>query len=225
MRVAAMQPGYLPYLGVFDLMKRSELFIIEDSLKFTKQDWRNRNRIRTEKEWTFLTVPVQKGSASARICDVQIDNNQPWAKRHWNLLRMHYGKAPHWKRYSPFLKETYAQTWSSLLDLDMHLFDFLAKEFAIDTRCVMLSDLDFDFGDDKTRSLVDLCLSVGATTFLEGARGKDFIEEKQFADAGVSIEFQDYECKPYPQQYDPFVPQMAAIDLLLNVGPKGAALI
>ena len=223
--VAALQPGYLPWLGYFDLMKRADLFIVEDSLQYTKQDWRNRNRIRTAAGAEYLTVPVQKGATGRTMREVCIDNGQPWGRRQWNLLRANYAKAPYWETYAAFIEETLKWPWELLLDLDLHLADFLAGEFEISTPTKLLSDVDVTFGSDKTQSLIDLTQAVGASAFIEGASGKSFIECDRFAAAGLEIQFQDYVCRAYPQQYKPFVSHLSALDLLLNVGPAGAALI
>jgi hypothetical protein len=223
--VAALQPGYLPWLGFFDLMKRSDLFIIEDSLKFTKQDWRNRNRIRTAQGTGYLTVPVKKGATDLRINDVMIDNSRPWGRRHLNLLEHNYRGAPYWADYEAFLRETFDRAWTRLIDLDLWFIDFFRREFAIKTETALLSELAVTFGPDKTRSLVELLQAVWGDVFLEGATGKGFIEPTQFEEAGLRVEFQDYVCRPYPQQFKPFVSHLSAIDLLLNTGPDGSDVI
>ncbi len=225
MIVAALQPGYLPWVGFFDLMKRCDLFIVEDNLQYTKQDWRNRNRIRTAKDFAYLTVPVKRVASTARINEVEIDNGQAWGRRHWNLLRQNYAKAPYWKDYAPFIEDAFKREWNILLDLDMHFVEFLAKEFGIATPCKMLSDIPVTFGPDKTKSLVDLLKAVGGHTFREGSTGKTFIEAAQFEAAGLEVEFQDYVCRPYRQQFEPFMSHLSAIDLLLNEGPEGGELI
>ena len=225
MIVAALQPGYLPWLGFFDLMKRSDLFVIEDSLKYTKQDWRNRNRIRTAQGSAYLTVPVKRGAPSLPINEVQIDNSQPWRRRNWNLLRENYGNAPFWSTYEPFLSETFGRAWSRLIDIDLWFIEFLAREFSISTPTTLLSDLDVKFSTDKTQSLVDLVRTVGADIFLEGSSGRNFIDTDQFEAAGLGIAFQDYVCRPYRQQFEPFISHLSAIDLLLNEGPAGSEFI
>jgi len=223
--VAALQPGYLPWLGFFDLMKRSDLFIIEDNLKYTRQDWRNRNRIRTAGGTVFLTVPVKKGSPLLRIDEVLIDNSHAWARRHWNLLEHNYGHAPFWPQYGLFLKETFERCWMRLIELDLWFIEFFRGEFSLDTETVLLSELPIVFGADKTDSLVRLLKLVHGDILLEGAAGRGFIEPLQFDRAGLSIEFQDYTCQPYQQQYEPFISHVSALDLLLNIGPEGRKLI
>ena len=225
MIVAALQPGYLPWLGFFDLMKRSDLFVIEDSLKYTKQDWRNRNRIRTAEGFSYLTVPVKRGATSLLINQVEIDNGQPWTRRNWNLLRENYRNAPFWSTYEPFLRETFDRTWTRLIDIDLWFTEFFAKEFNILTPTTLLSKLPVKFAPDKTQSLVDLAQAVGADTFLEGSSGRSFIDADLFDAAGLGLIFQDYVCRPYRQQFEPFISHLSAIDLLLNEGPAGAELI
>ncbi len=225
MIVAALQPGYLPWAGFFDLMKRCDLFVIEDSLQYTKQDWRNRNRIRTAHGWAYLTVPVRKGPVERRINQVEIDNGQPWARKHLNLLRQNYCKAPFWGRYRPFIEESYSRTWTMLIDVDMWFIKFLRDEFDIDTPANFLSEVGTEFDDDKTGSLIRLTRDVGADTFLEGKSGEGFIDERRFAEAGLDVVFQDYTCKPYRQQFEPFISHLSALDLLLNEGPKSTELI
>lgn len=225
MIVAALQPGYLPWIGFFDLMKRSDLFIIEDTLQYTKQDWRNRNRIRTREGLAYLTVPVKKASVYTPINRMEIDNSQSWGIKHFSLLRIHYSKAPYWNVYESFLYETLSHSWSSLIDLDLHFMDFLAKEFGIVTERRLLSDIPITFGPDKTKSLVELTQAVKADMFLEGASGRNFIDVKQFEEAGLGIQFQDYVPSPYRQQFFPFIPYLSALDLLLNEGPEGTQFI
>lgn len=225
MIVGALQPGFLPWLGFFEVMKQSDLFVVEDSLKYTKQDWRNRNRIRTAKGTSYLTVPVEKDACSKNIRDVRIAEGHKWQQRHLNILRTNYGRAPYWKQYEAFLEETYERSWEFLLDLDMHWMEFLVKEFRIRTPYKMLNDLGVRFGPDKTASLVELTLTVGADTLYEGASGRAFIDVAQFEAAGLQITFQDYQPQPYRQQFEPFISHLSAIDLLLNDGPDGARFI
>ena len=223
MIIAALQPGYLPWLGFFDLMKRCDVFVIEDSLKYTKQDWRNRNRIRTRQGWVYLTVPVEKGATGKRIRDVSIDNSRDWASRHYTLLRENYRHAPYWDQYAPFLEESFRRSWTNLHELDLHFIEFFAREFQIATPRRLLSELGVEFTGDKTGDLVDLARAAGGTTFIEGSTGKSFVNVEQFQAAGLEVLFQVYDCRPYPQQFEPFVSHLSAIDLLLNLGPASGA--
>jgi len=225
MIVAAIQPGYMPWVGFFDLMKRCDLFVVADNLQYTKQDWRSRNRIRSPEGFAYISVPVKRAHRGTPINKIEINNNHPWQTQHMNVLKYNYRNAPFWPKYEPVLQEMFDRDWIRLLDLDLWCMEFFANEFKINTPTMLLSDLPVTFGRDKTDSLIALTRAVGADTFLEGASGKQFVDISKFDEAGLSIEFQEYVCRPYRQQFEPFMSHLSALDLLLNEGPAGTTLI
>ena len=58
MIVAIHQPQYLPWIGYFEKMDRTDAFVLLDTVQFKKNEWQNRNRIKTPEGWQWLTVPV-----------------------------------------------------------------------------------------------------------------------------------------------------------------------
>src|SRR4029450_6585118 len=92
--VVIEQPNYIPWLGYVDLIRQSDVWIWYDDVQYTRRDWRNRNRI-AGNDPLWLTIPVKaKGGFAQRICDVQIDDAQPWARRHLDMIRRCYARAP-----------------------------------------------------------------------------------------------------------------------------------
>src|SRR5690349_15770355 len=105
MRVAVIQSNYIPWKGYFDIIHDVDVFIFYDDLQYTKNDWRNRNQIKSSYGLQWLTIPV--GQRSDRlICDVQIADSG-WQKKHWEKLRHSYARAPFFSRYAPFLEDIY----------------------------------------------------------------------------------------------------------------------
>ena len=91
MRVTILQPSYLPWLGFFEQMSRSDKFVLLDDVQYTRRDWRNRNRIRVRENWIWLTVPVQqKSHFSQSLLETRIDNSVSWRSKHLETLRQHY---------------------------------------------------------------------------------------------------------------------------------------
>jgi len=105
--LVVLQPGYLPWLGFFDQMRRADAFIYYDDVQFDKHGWRNRNRVKApDGRPHWLTVPVlHSGRNWPRILDVGIDNRTPWARKHVGTLRQFYSRAPHLERYLPELAD------------------------------------------------------------------------------------------------------------------------
>jgi len=96
--VGILQPGYLPWLGFFEQLHKSDVFVMYDDVQYDKNGWRNRNRIKTVQGVSWLTVPV-KGSTLLNVNQVLIDNSQPWVRKHLMALRVNYACAAYFKRY------------------------------------------------------------------------------------------------------------------------------
>ena len=225
MRVVILQPGYLPWLGFFDQMARCDLFVYHNDIEYDKQSWRNRNRIRTKEGWTWLTVPVKlKEHSSCKISEMRIDYSKKWQRRHWNLILENYRKAPFFKAYKDAFHEIYNRSWELLLDMNVFLVETLMKMIGIHRRIMFSSELNL--GDvTKTDRLIKLLKKIGASTFLEGSAGRNYIEEHKFTDAGIELEYHDYVHPVYEQQFDPFIPYLSVMDLLFNCGDKSLSII
>lgn len=94
MKVTVHQPQFLPWLGYLDKIARADLFVVLDQVQFKKQEWQNRNRIRTACEWQWLTVPVLQRFGQ-RIEEVRVNRQVDWRRQHLRALTMHYAKAPY----------------------------------------------------------------------------------------------------------------------------------
>src|SRR6266700_2308559 len=88
-RLAILQSNYIPWKGYFAIIHDVDEFVFHDDLQYTKQDWRNRNRIKTERGATWLTIPVGN-SEKRRICDVELPGGS-WAADHWRRIAAAYG--------------------------------------------------------------------------------------------------------------------------------------
>lgn len=222
MIVSAHQPQYLPYLGFFHKMARSDLFIWLDDVQFKKREFQNRNRVRTPQGWMWLTVPVvSKGRYEQKISEVEIDEARPWRKEHWEALKHNYGRAPHYKEHAPFFEAVYARAWTHLQPLCLELCGYLCKSFGIKTPTRLASE--FKVATASTQRLVELTKAAGGTAYLSGAGGRDYLEEGLFKDAGLGLDYQDFHGPEYPQCFPGFEGNLAAADFLFNVGTAKAA--
>jgi hypothetical protein len=99
MVIGILQPGYLPWLGFFEQMYRSDVFVIYDDVQYDKEGWRNRNRIKTSKGIQWLTVPVViKFEEHPLINEIKINNTVNWRKKHLSSINQNYSKASFFKR-------------------------------------------------------------------------------------------------------------------------------
>lgn len=222
--IGILQPSYLPWLGYFEQIARSDVFVLYDDVQFEKGSWRNRNRIKTPKGPMWLTVPVlTKGRGPQSIYSVQINNAQPWGQKHLRSIVQHYARAPHFQAYSGQLLALIGGVWDSLCDLNIALIRHLAQALGITTRFVLASELDAP--GSGTSRLVDIVERLGGSVLYEGAAGRQYIEEDLFAARGLRIEYQDYQHPRYEQLHGEFLPYLSVVDLLFNHGPDSLAIL
>jgi len=225
MKIAIMQPGYLPWLGFFDLMYHCDKFVFFDDVQYTKKDWRNRNRIRTKDGWMWLTVPViTKERRFQLISEVEINNTINWPRKHLTSLMVNYAKAPYFDMYYSELKEILSgREWKYLAEVNVALISWMAKKLGIMVPCIMSSTLGV--GGEKEEHIINICRVLGASQLYDSKAAKAILNCSRITEAGISCEFQDY-CHPqYQQAHRPFIPYMSVVDLLFQCGLKSLAVL
>jgi len=219
MIVSINQPAYLPWLGYFQRIAMSDLHIILDHVQFEKNSFTNRNKIKTGNSWSWLTVPVKtKGKfGDLPINSLEIDNNSNWRTKQWKTIINNYCKANYFQEHQAFFELVYQQDWQHLLQLCNEINHYLLKAFKISVPLLFSSTINCKHSKDEL--ILELCQKVGASTYLSGSLGRNYIREELFQQAGIQVIYQDYHHPKYPQCLEhTFEPYMSAIDLLFNCG-------
>lgn len=222
MNVVILQPSYIPWRGYFDQIRRADLFIFYDDVQYDKHGWRNRNRIKTHQGSQWLTIPVHTQGVVIEhtpINEVRIAWQQPWNQRHWRAIREAYSKAPFFRDYAPWLEEVYERRPERLVDFTIPLTIEIANKLGIcDTRFARSSE--FNATGQKTERLIQILTQVGATHYISGPSARSYLDESQFQEAGITLEYMEYNYPEYPQRHPPFDPQVSILDLLFMTGPE-----
>ena len=216
--VVVLQSNYIPWKGYFDLVHDADLFVFYDDLQYTKNDWRNRNRLKTDKRLEWLTIPVGS-DANRLICEVQLPN-PIWQAKHWKTVRQHYGACPHFERYRPFFEDVYlGRQWSYLSELNHHLIKGISKDIlGIGTQ--FRDSREYSLNGQKLDRLLDLVCQAGADRYVSGPSAASYIDPARFKKKGIELVWKDYTGYPeHPQRFPPFRHDASILDLLFNVGP------
>lgn len=218
MRAAILQSNYIPWKGYFDLMNRADVFIIYDEVQYTKNDWRNRNKIKTANGLVWLTIPVRQEKLSQRIIDTKVVNNE-WRKKHWNAISLSYSRAPYFKEYRVMFEEVYLNSTETYLSkINYQFFIAINNILGINTKLVWSNELNLVEG--KTERLVDLCKKVGADEYVSGPAAKDYLQTNLFDKEKIKVSWMDYSgYAEYRQLYPPFEHGVSVLDLIFNEGP------
>lgn len=226
--VAIIQSCYVPWRGYFDIIRRSDLFILLDDVQFTRRDWRNRNKIKTAQGPHWLTIPVEsKGRYLQRISDTVVAD-PAWSAAHWRTIEAAYRKAPGFEEAGPAIERLYQAVADErrLSAINRCFLEGLAALMGIHTPLARSDDIlslaELDALDPAGR-LIALCRAVGADRYISGPAAKSYIEEDRFRDQGIEVVWHDYPDYPdYPQLHGAFDAKLSVVDLLLNVGGDAA---
>ncbi|MFH1641227.1 MAG: WbqC family protein [Candidatus Omnitrophota bacterium] len=222
MVLSVHQPQYIPWLGYFDKIAKSDTFVFLDQVQYKPREFQNRNKIRTQNGWMWLSVPVVGGKGRQKICDCLIENESDWQEQHLRSLKTWYAKSGFFDAHLPFFQGLYSTDWARLMDLNIEVINYILGHLGIEKKIYLESGLNIQSA--KTERIVDLCSKLGADTYLSGVGGKDYLEEEKFSDAGIHLVYQDFVHPVYRQQFtkedSDFIPFMSCVDLLFNEGAR-----
>jgi len=223
--VSINQPAYLPWLGYFDRIIKSDIHIVLDHVQFEKNSMVNRNKIRTPQGWAWMTVPVlTKGRfGDLSISTLKINDTVRWSKKHWRTLEMNYSRAPFFDEYAPFFMDVFHREWSYLSLLVNEINSYVLEVLDVGTRIVYSSDLGVT--QKKTDLILELCKKVDAKTYISGPFGRDYLDRGKFEELNIQLQFHDYSHPAYRQAFSGFEPYMSVIDLLFNHGPDSLEIL
>jgi WbqC-like protein len=218
--VVIEQPNYIPWCGYFDLVRQSDVWVWYDDVQYTKRDWRNRNRVAGDvAEW--LTIPVKtKGRFAQRICDVEIDDSQPWRRRHLETIRRCYARAPFFEPMFALIQSSLASDFTCLADLTIHINEAICSLIGFSPSFLRSSQLQRT-GSSGEKRLIETCRCVGGDVYLSGPAARAYIDPRAFAAAGIELRYIVYDYPPYARGSKPFVPNLSIIDMLAWLGPRG----
>ena len=213
-----MQPTYLPWLGYFDLMQKSDVFVFLDHAQFSKQSWQQRNKIRDKNGELILTIPVKHcHHKESLIKDVLIDKSRNPLKKHFKSLEINYSKSRNYPFIIENLREIYSKDYDTLMELNIDLIQLGCRLKKIIPKIVYSSDLQVV--GQKVEALVDICKKVDADHYLSPVGSKEYIEQNNlFRQNNIELNYQNYVHPVYQQiNYSDFISHMSFIDYLFNV--------
>ncbi|MFX1507336.1 MAG: WbqC family protein [Promethearchaeota archaeon] len=226
--IAIHQPNYFPWLGYFNKIYCSDVFVFHDNVKFTKRSLTKRTLIRkapTSSEKTYLTVPVKKTSDYDLIKDLNADHNQNWQSKHINQLKGVYHKSPYFKEYFPLIKELFQsfKDVESLVDVNILSIKGIMEILSLDNDTVRSSELQVE--GVKSEYNINLIKHFQGTIYLSGTGARGYQTEEDFTKSDIKLIYQEIfnflEENPYYQAQGEFINGLSVLDALFNIGADG----
>lgn len=223
MLVAIHQPQYIPWLGYFHKLDQASAFVVLDTVQYKKNEFQNRNRIKTAQGPRWLSVPVSY-SFGQTIAQVRVNNATGWPHKHLATLAQSYARAPFFELVQPRLSELLSRPWEFLSRLNTAVIRLMAGLLGISTPLYTASELGEDDPDPDER-LIRLTRRLGGETYLAGPGGRDYMNLAKWEAAGIGVRFQEFHHPAHAQLHGPFEPRLSALDLLYNHGPASLKIL
>ncbi len=227
MTVSIHQPNYLPWLGFFDKIAKSDIFVIFDDVQFPrgKNHFGHRNLIKTNSGSKWLTVPLLNKSDFKKFNEIEINYNG-WNVEQLRLIDVFYKNTQYYTDYCYDLKELLHVKYNSLSAMNTELIKYFMKCLNINTQIIYSSEIcpENIFGSNK---ILHILKALSATTYITGSGpgSMRYIKEDDFKENNINLIWQHYNHPSYTQQFNEFVPYMSIIDLLFNEGQNSKNII
>lgn len=221
MKVSIHQPQYLPWIPYFTKISKSDVFVLLDDVQFQKNGLQNRNYIWGSNGETRLTLPVNH-KLGDKINTVKVCEPGSYIK-HWKTIEMNYRKAPFFEELRPALEQLYQSKPELLVDMNIALIRFFLDYAGIDTPLVLSSEMEKT--GEKSDLILSICKNLGATSYLSGSGGIEYLHTQDFDANGIRVELMEYTFQEYKQVTNKggFIPKLSALDLIMNEGRQFAA--
>jgi hypothetical protein len=219
--VAIMQPTYLPWLGYFELIARSDVFVFLDVVQFEKQSWQSRNRLKgSNGEPFWLSIPIASHPVDTLIKDVELASplTYDWRRKHIASIAASLNRAPFYSEIASGLEAWYRKDHKYLSDFNIEIVTGIAERLGSSSRFVRASSLDVK--GKRTDLLLEICQAVRATRYYSPAGARAYLDGEQevLTSAGIEVTYQQFDHPVYEQRFGEFVSHLSIVDVIANVG-------
>jgi hypothetical protein len=214
MKLAIMQPYFLPYIGYYQLVSAVDAFIVYDNIKYTKKGWINRNRILLNGKDVHLTIPLKRGSDALEIFHRELAADFDRMKLIRKLIGL-YKFASHFNSNFPLIKKIVEYEDNNLFNYLFNSLEESCKILHIKTPIIKSSTVKIDHGLMSQEKVIAICNALGADTYINLIGGVNLYDKAKFASHGINLQFLKANRFEYEQFGLPFVPWLSILDMLM----------
>jgi len=224
MKLGIMQPYFFPYLGYFDLINRTDRWIVFDVVKYAPKSWMNRNRVLDpSKDWQYINVPVDRHVGEGRICDVTvIEAKAAHARILGQLLHYRKARAPYYTPVTELVNEAFASHRGKLLrDLNLRTLLAVCNYLGIEINYDILSEMHLTLPaiDHAGQWALEIAGALGAREYINPPSGRDIFREADWRARGIDLSFTKPLDYHYPSGSYTFVERLSILDVLMWNAP------
>lgn len=217
--VVIHQPDFIPYIGFFERLLYADIYVVLDNVQYVrrnKDQWTNRDQIKTRNGRKWITVNVKKTDNQTKINKICLSEEHKWRSKCKNILRSNYCGASYYGEINQYIDKIIDFECELLIDFNIHAIQIINSILDIKIEMVLASDLYPEGKKDELN--ISIVKKLGCTQYLSGMGAKAYCNEKLYEENGIKIIWQDFQHPVYPQQFGEFIPYLSIVDLLYNCG-------
>lgn len=215
MKLAIMQPYFLPYIGYFQLINAVDKFVIYDDVNYINKGWINRNNLLAGGKAQLFSIPLKEASQNKHIVDIAVANDASWRKKLLKSIQQSYQKAPFFKDTYPIIEDIINYEAENISDLNRKGIFEVNAYLGITTEIVIHSAV-YNNGHLKAQDrILDICLQEKAHTYINPSGGMELYDRADFNAHNIELFFLKAGLPVYRQNSNEFVPGLSIIDVLM----------
>jgi len=214
MKIAIMQPYFLPYIGYWQLMNAVDQFVVYDNIEYTKKGWINRNRLLQNSAPEIFTVPVARAPDNLHVVQREIAETYNPQKL-LNKFQNAYNKAPNWQATVELLSKILHEDEKNLFRFIWASITAIANRLKIRTELRVSSTIEIDHSLRGESKVLAICKALNATSYINPPGGVDLYNRERFASEGINLSFLHPRAIRYRQLTDYFVENLSIIDVIM----------
>ena len=215
MKIAIMQPYFLPYIGYFQLIKSVDIFVIYDDVNYIKRGWINRNNILVNNQSFLFSIPLISASQNSKINEIKISEDVNWKSKLLKTIELSYKKAPYFIDVYPLLCKIITHEETNLSRLIIFSLKEICNYLSIGTLFMTSSDIDKNNYLNGQFKIIEVCKKLNAEGYINPIGGIDLYNVNDFTINNLALNFIKPNLINYSQLQEDFVPWLSIIDVMM----------
>lgn len=220
MKVAIMQPYFMPYIGYISLIKHTDKFVLFDTVQFIRHGWIERNRVLKQDDgWMYIQAPLKKSSRDTLIKDKVINNSTAWQQKILAQLQHYKKTAPYYLEVIELLNDVFSKNFESITLFNKNSLEIICSYLGFPKPICIFSEMNLKIEEatEADEWALNICnaLPYDNISYINPIGGLDFFNREKYEQQGISIFFQKMHITEYNQKKETFQPGLSIIDALM----------
>lgn len=214
-KVAVMQPYFIPYMGYWQLMNMVDKYVIFDDVNYINRGWITRNRILIDGQSKYFNVSVMGASQNKKINELQIVNDMKLIEKKLRTIEYAYKKAPYYQKIFPLIEKIIRCNRKDFVAYIENSFNIICDYLNIRTEFILSSSLNKNYNLKGQEKILNICELLGATEYYNAIGGYSLYSSDLFEERGMKLKFIKMNNIIYKQFNNEFQPNLSIIDVMM----------